>query len=197
MRPATLLIFAKPARIGLSKTRLAKGLGPAAARRIAGFTLAHTLKVARTSGCAVTLCLAPDAAARASGPFAGMLVKAQGSGSLTERLGRGLADAPPGPVLFIGADAPGLTPHHLRLAVILLRRHDAVFGPARDGGFWLFGMHKRPGWTAPFAGVRWSGPHAMADVRARLPAGSRVGLMETLIDIDEAADWADWTRQTR
>jgi len=200
MRPASLLVFVKPPRMGLSKTRLAKGAGQTAARRIAAFTLARTLRAARASGCEVAVYVAPDAAARRQSErrtFQGLPLRPQGPGGLTERLGRGLHAAPPGPVLFIGADAPDVTAGRLRRAAALLRRRDAVFGPARDGGFWLFGMHKRPGSRAPFDGVRWSGPHAMEDVWSRLPEGSRIGLLEPLIDIDEIADWKEWVRGTR
>lgn len=198
MRPATLLVFAKPPRIGLSKTRLAKGMGPAAARRIAGFTLSRTLKAAGASGCRVIVYVSPDSeACKARGPFRGFELKPQGPGNLTRRLGRGLRDAPPGPVLFIGTDTPDISPARLRQAVRSLRRSDAVFGPARDGGFWLFGLHKGPQTKAPFSGVRWSGPHAMEDVWSQLPARSRIGLLDRLTDIDEVADWKQWTRRSR
>jgi uncharacterized protein len=200
MRPATLLVFAKPPRIGLSKTRLAKGLGKAGARRVAGFTLARTLAATRASGCAVTICLSPDAEVRRQGkhPLFGKLhLRPQGPGGLTERLGRGFREAPPGPVLFIGTDAPDISAARLRQAVRALRRNDAVFGPARDGGFWLFGLHKGPQTRAPFDAVRWSGPHAMEDVWSRLPPRSRIGLLDQLIDIDEVADWKEWTRLKR
>ena len=197
MRPATLLVFAKPPRIGLSKTRLAAGLGKAEARRIATFTLARTLKAARASGCRVVIYVAPDSALLTPADrhlFSGFDLKPQGKGNLTDRLGRGLREAPLGPVLFIGVDAPDVTPKRLRDAVSRLRQSDAVFGPARDGGFWLFGLHKRPRTKPPFDDVRWSGPHAMEDVWSRLPPYSRIGLLDRLIDIDEADDWTDWMR---
>lgn len=198
MRPATLLVFAKPPRIGLSKTRLAKGMGPAAARRIASFTLSRTLRAAQAGGCRVILYVSPDSeACNARGPFRGFQLKPQGPGDLTRRLGLGFRQAPPGPVMFIGADTPDIRPARLRQAVSALRRNDAVFGPARDGGFWLFGLHKGPQTRAPFDGVRWSGPHAMEDVWSRLPPRSRIGLLDQLTDIDEVADWKEWTRRTR
>ena len=198
MRPATLLVFAKPPRIGLSKTRLAKGMGPTAARRIASFTLSRTLRAAEASGCRVTVYVSPDnQACNAGGSFKGFELKPQGPGDLTLRLGRGLREAPPGPVLFIGADPPDISPARLKKAVSALRRNDAVFGPARDGGFWLFGLHKGPQTKAPFDGVRWSGPHAMEDVWSRLPRRSRIGLLDQLIDIDEIADWKQWTHRKR
>lgn len=200
MRPATLLIFAKPPRIGVSKTRLAKGLGAAQARRIANFTLARTLSAARASGLRTLVCVAPDAMVRDRAStyiFSGFDLAPQGQGGLTERLTRAFEAASLGPVLFVGADAPDIGAARLRDAASQLRRHDAVFGPARDGGFWLFGLHKGPRTMAPFKGVRWSGPHAMEDVWSRLPAKSRIGLLDVLIDIDEADDWADWVRRER
>jgi len=70
--------------------------------------------------------------------------------------------------------------------------HDAVFGPASDGGFWLFGLNKTARTRSPFDPVRWSGPHAMTDVRANLPSTARVAELPTLIDLDEAEDWKAW-----
>ncbi len=200
MRPATLLVFAKPPRIGLSKTRLAKGLGKAAARRIASFTLACTLRAAKASGCRVIVCVSPDSQAWANSgahTFKGLPRQPQGRGGLTERLGLALELAPAGPVLFIGADAPDMNAARLRGAVARLRRNDAVFGPARDGGFWLFGLNKGAKTRSPFDGVRWSGPHAMEDVWSNLPARSRIGLLDQLIDIDEVSDWKAWIRRGR
>lgn len=194
MSRPSLLIYTKPPVMGLSKTRLARGLGRTEARRIAGYLLSHTLRTVRASGCEVTLHVAPDSAAGQPGRFARtpFHLRPQGPGSLGDRLARGFDEAPPGPVLFIGADAPGLTPALLRNALRLLARNDAVFGPAEDGGFWLFGLHKRIGARAPFADVRWSGPHAMQDVWANLPPHARVGLLPMLADIDEADDWYAW-----
>jgi hypothetical protein len=200
MRSATLLVFAKPPRIGLAKTRLAKGMGKAAARRIASFTLARTLRAAQASGCRVIVYVSPDriAAQRGGqGAFEVLNLKPQGAGDLTARLVRGFREAPPGPVLFIGTDTPDINPARLKQAVRALRRNDAVLGPAKDGGFWLFGLHKGPQTKAPFNGVRWSGPHAMEDVWSRLPPRSRVDVLDQLIDIDEAADWKQWIRRGR
>ncbi len=200
MHPPHLLIYAKPPRIGLAKTRLARGLGRAGARRIASFTLSATLRAGRNSRLAVTLHVAPDSVSRAGRgdlAVAGFKLQPQGQGGLTERLARGYHAAPAGPVIFIGADAPDITPALLRKAVIALRRHDAVFGPARDGGFWLFGLHKRQGRDAPFSGVRWSGPHAMEDVWSRLPERARVAVLPMLIDLDEADDWWAWRDSRR
>jgi len=200
MHKISLLIFAKPPRMGLSKTRLAEGVGPTQARRIAAFTLASTLSGARASGLDAKVYTMPDRLAggqEGRAVFRGLEVRPQGGGTLTDRLERGLREAPPGMVLFIGSDAPDISPSLLRAAVRGLTRHDAVFGPALDGGFWLFGMHKGPKTRSPFGRVRWSGPHAMEDVWSHLPEGARVCLLPPLIDIDAAPDWDSWRLSKR
>ena len=68
----------------------------------------------------------------------------------------------------IGTDVPQITRGHIWAAFRLLGRHDAVFGPAEDGGYWLVGLRRRPRTLRPFAGVRWSTPHALGDTLANL-----------------------------
>jgi len=201
MRPAHLLIYAKPPRMGLAKTRLARSLGsPTMARRIAMMTLARTIRASLGGAWTPVLYTAPDSALGESlgGIWpAAIARRSQGQGDLTQRLNKGLIEAPPGPVLFIGADAPDLTPALIRKAIVALRRHDAVFGPASDGGFWLFGLNKSARTKSPFGNVRWSGPHALSDVKANLPIGARVAELPTLIDLDEAEDWQAWRAEQK
>jgi glycosyltransferase A (GT-A) superfamily protein (DUF2064 family) len=96
---------------------------------------------------------------------------------------------PPGPVIILGADTPGVTPAHIAEGFYLLGRHGAVLGPAPDGGYWMIGL-RRGGRAVPaalFRGVRWSSPHAMADTMSGL-APLDVGFGATLRDIDEVGD---------
>ena len=94
----------------------------------------------------------------------------------------------PGPVVIIGTDVPGLCTAHIREAFRLLGRHDAVFGPASDGGYWLVGLKRRPRVPRPFAGVRWSTPHALADTLINL-RGRSIALLAELSDVDTADDF--------
>ncbi len=99
-----------------------------------------------------------------------------------------LGTAPPGPVCVIGADIPGLSRAALGRAFRALGSHDAVFGPAEDGGYWLIGLHNSA--RVPhglFDGVRWSTEHALADTIASLP-GARIALVDRLRDVDTAQD---------
>jgi len=191
----TVLLFAKPPRIGLAKTRLARGVGPAAAQRIARMTMATTIRAATDRRWTLSLYTAPDPYVSVrTDPLwpPGLDRFSQGRGNLGHRLDRAFADAPAGPVLFIGADCPGLTAALLWRAFKGLASHDAVFGPADDGGFWLFGLTKTYRSQTPFSGVRWSTPDTLSDVLANLPASARTHALPTLLDIDTATDWKAW-----
>ena len=67
----------------------------------------------------------------------------------------------------------------------MLARHDLVFGPAADGGFWLVGVSCARRLPRLFEGVRWSGPHALADTLAGLACSVTVGFIERLEDVDD------------
>ncbi|MGB0799808.1 MAG: TIGR04282 family arsenosugar biosynthesis glycosyltransferase [Planktomarina sp.] len=112
----------------------------------------------------------------------------QGSGDLGDRMGHVFRSLPPGPICIVGADIPGITPSAIWQAFRSLGRHDATFGPAPDGGYWLIGM-KRIAPVPPtlFRNVRWSTKHALADTQASIP-GLRIGHIQSLNDVDEVTD---------
>lgn len=192
----TVLIFTKPPRIGLSKTRLAATMGKATARRIAHFTMTRTLRAACNPRWCTELYVAPDAALddQLGGLWPAHLQRAsQGRGDLGARLQRGYEQVSQGKVVFLGTDTPDISPAHIWQAFRLLDRNSAVFGPANDGGFWLLGLHKGLRRSAPFRNVRWSSPHTLADVRQRLGPRAKIAYLPELMDIDTAADWKDWS----
>jgi glycosyltransferase A (GT-A) superfamily protein (DUF2064 family) len=95
--------------------------------------------------------------------------------------------------VIVGSDIPELSPRHVAAAFRALGRHEAVLGPAADGGYWLIGLRRRPRIPAGlFQGVRWSSAHALADTRASLPRSSSVALLEVLEDVDDAESHARW-----
>ena len=198
MTKPTLIIFAKPPRMGLSKTRLADGLGRTEARRIARFTLARTMRAARDTSWDVRLYVEPMSALHDTlgGLWPPSIRKyPQGKGDLGDRLTRALLESPHGPVIFVGADAPEMDHALLRRAALALRHNGVVFGPADDGGFWLLGLSQQLKQDDVFEGVRWSTPHAMEDVWSNLPERARVTLLPQLIDIDIAQDWKRYKKQ--
>ena len=188
-----LVVMARAPRLGAVKRRLARDLGDLAAWRFYRMTAGRLLReLSADPRWQTWLALTPDRAARAGrGPWPGRhALIAQGPGDLGARMGRLLRALPPGPVAIVGSDIPDLRPVHVARAFRLLGRHDWVFGPAGDGGYWLIGARRR---RAPprqtFAGVRWSSAHALADTLANLK-GARIGFLETLADVDTGADLA-------
>jgi len=68
--------------------------------------------------------------------------------------------------------------------------HDAVFGPAPDGGYWLVGLKHPARQPSGFMqGVRWSTEHALADTVLTL-RGQRIVQVAALRDVDTVDDLA-------
>ena len=191
-----LVIMVRAPRLGAVKRRLARDIGAVAAwrfyRAVAGAALRRLAGDPRwTTWLAVTPDRAAHWAARSGNglwPTRARLVP-QGAGGLGPRMARLLRDRPPGPVVVVGSDIPELDARHVAQAFRALGRHDWVFGPASDGGYWLVGARRRRRPYRPFDGVRWSSEHALADTLARL-AGARVAYVERLDDVDRGADLA-------
>jgi rSAM/selenodomain-associated transferase 1 len=175
----TLILFARVPKLGAGKSRLARDIGAVAALRFERAILARGLRrLGRARRWRLRLAITPDREASRLG------AAPQGRGDLGERMSRALAACPPGPAVLVGTDIPGMTSSHIAQAFALLGRHDIVFGPARDGGFWLVGARHRP---PDFGKVRWSSPHALEDVLGNLPRSLSVGFVATLDDVDDGA----------
>lgn len=110
----------------------------------------------------------------------------QGRGDLGQRLAHVVRSLPRGPVVIIGTDIPGIGAPHIASAFDALTGHDAVFGPAPDGGYWLVGLRRVPRVRLPFAPVRWSSEHALADTVRNL-GEARVASLDVLEDVDDGA----------
>ncbi len=195
----SLLVFAKEPVPGTVKTRLAAALGEREAaavyRELTEATLAqaglalHAGVVGR-----IELWCTPDPDSdhfrRLAARFGATLHLQQGddlgermAGALIEALSR--ADR----ALLIGTDCPALDVGYLAQASDALAAHDAVLGPAQDGGYVLVGA-RRP---LAFAGVRFSTRDALADTRAAFArAGIRCTELPTSWDVDDAADLDRW-----
>jgi hypothetical protein len=181
--------MSKAPRIGRVKSRLAKDIGWVAAwnfHRRNLFATAHKLNHPKWS---CWLAASPDQSCFdvRQWPKLWTLI-AQGGGDLGQRMLKPLRDLPPGPVVIVGSDIPGITPTDISAAFDVLKHNDFVFGPSTDGGFWLVGAKRTPRLINPFQGVRWSTEHALGDTLSNLPKGCKVGFVKTLRDVDEASD---------
>jgi uncharacterized protein len=186
-----LVLFMRAPSWGVGKRRLARDIGDAAALRFERAMLGLLVRrLGRDKRWQLRLAVTPNSARRRARLWPrGVAVTVQGEGDLGRRMRRALARCPPGPAVLVGSDIPALAPRHIASAFRLLGGHDLVFGPAEDGGFWLVGARRSPRLPPLFGPVRWSGPHALADVLSNLPPGIRVGFAARLEDVDDAASY--------
>lgn len=180
--------MAKEPSAGRVKTRLGRDIGQASAAAI--YRAMQATLIARLSNdprWQTVICIAPDSAL--SSPVFPLEVPraAQGSGDLGARMQRVFDDFGRGPLVIIGTDIPAIKPADVAAAFSALKNHDAVIGPASDGGYWLIGMKRFPRTPHAFANVRWSGAHARADTLANLKS-KKVALLREIDDLDTAAD---------
>ena len=189
MSRAKLVVMLKVPQSGRVKTRLGRDIGMTSAAWWFRHQVRGLLRRVRDPRWNVVLAVAPDRAGILSRVWPEDLPRVpQGPGDLRDRMARVFRTMPPGRVAIIGADIPGVNRARIAEAFAALGDHEAVFGPAPDGGYWLIGM-KRVGLVPVtlFDGVRWSTEHALADTEASLP-GLRIAHVATLRDVDTVAD---------
>lgn len=184
-----LVLFVRAPGFGVGKRRLARDIGDAAALRFERTMLGVLVRrLGHDRRWRLRLAVTPDRARNRARLWpGGVPIAAQGTGDLGTRMRRALASCPPGPAVLVGSDIPALAAHHIADALRLLGRHDLVFGPAGDGGFWLIGARRCPCLPPLFGPVRWSGPHALADALSNLPRRVSVTFAARLEDVDDGA----------
>ncbi|MHC8508925.1 MAG: TIGR04282 family arsenosugar biosynthesis glycosyltransferase [Rhodospirillales bacterium] len=195
-----VILFAKAPRMGRVKTRLARDVGPVRAAAFYRLHLAETLRALKGGGrWTLWLAAAPDTAVNSAdirrlAASARARVIPQGGGDLGRRMDRAMRRLPPGPAVIVGADIIGIDAGSVWSAFKALGTHDAVFGPAPDGGYWLAGLRRAPAAPRPFAPVRWSSEHALADTLANFPPNARVARIAAKADVDTGQDLVSWAR---
>jgi rSAM/selenodomain-associated transferase 1 len=179
----TVVVFARAPRLGTVKRRLARDIGDRAALRFHTETLIRLLRrLLRDRRFRTVLALTPDGA-RDRLPVRVTRV-AQGTGDIGKRMDTACRAFPRGNVAVVGSDIPDANAADLLAAFRALGRHDAVFGPAEDGGYWLVALGaRRP--ARPFAQARWSTEHALSDTLRNFRF-RRVGFTRVLRDVDTA-----------
>lgn len=194
------LVVAKAPVPGFAKTRLAATVGVDTAADLAAAALLDTVAACRATGWPVVVALTGDPAdaARAdavASALAGCTVLPQRGDGFGERLAAAHADAlaavpHASAVLQVGMDTPQLRADHLAAALGLLEDHEAVLGPATDGGWWLLGL-RDPSMAGCLVDVPMStgrtGAYTVTALRER---GMRVASAAELLDVDDSGDAA-------
>jgi rSAM/selenodomain-associated transferase 1 len=191
-----VLVMAKAPRPGTVKTRLHPLLGPAGCAALQAELIRHTLEVASAAGPRVHLAYAPadaEANLRDLAP-PGVRMLPQHGRNLGQRMAAAALDvfsAGAGRLLVIGTDAPTLTGRALAAALTALADHDAVLGPAFDGGYYLIGMHAPRTDLFAIDPALWSTDQVLSATLTRARAlHLTVELLAPLRDLDTPEDAA-------
>ncbi len=200
----TIGLMAKYWQVGKVKTRLGASIGMTRAARIHLLFVQHLCDRLGNTGARRTLCLAPIdrrgdvlAMLRSLPTRPQWTVIDQGHGDLGQRMERWfrgcLVDRQRRAIL-IGADFPTIQPEMLLRADQLLRRHDVVIGPARDGGYYLIGLRgawaeQGPAFETLFREVPWSTSEVLQLTRNRARQ-AKLSLVELAIgeDVDTVSE---------
>jgi uncharacterized protein len=198
-----VVLFARVPEVGRVKSRLAAGVGDEAALEIYRYLGARVIDAVEATPSAWQTVVAgtPDWGENAIREWLGdeWRFAPQGSGDLGERMaaviGAELA-AGAAAVVVVGTDCPEVDAAVVTAAFDQLATHDAVFGPAADGGYYLVGIARGAADRALgplFSDVPWSTDRTLAVTLERAAAhGVSVALLAELSDVDTAADWSAW-----
>jgi rSAM/selenodomain-associated transferase 2/rSAM/selenodomain-associated transferase 1 len=199
MSHETLILFTRFPRPGRTKTRLAPVLGFERAAELQREMTEHVLgriwplvdrrgvnlQVRYADGSMGDMC-------RWLGT--GIRFVAQGHGNLGFRMQRAVREAVYAgarSVVIIGADCPEVNATIVTNAFDLLQTQPLVFGPARDGGYYLIGL--RQALPCLFENIEWGKRQVLADSLARArAAGFKPALLQELSDVDEPSDLHIW-----
>ncbi len=167
-----LLVFAREPVAGRVKTRLIPKLGEAAATALYRKMLHDTLTIAtQVAADRVELWvdrLDPTSELAARARDLGMSTRVQSGADLGARMHGAFVETLHGArtAVLIGSDCPEYDAGYIAAAFDALERHDAVIGPARDGGYVLIGTKTAE--PRLFRHVPWGTARVLAVTRDRL-----------------------------
>lgn len=178
----TIIILARYPELGKVKSRLAKEIGEEKALVIYGMMLQKTMDEVQASSL--------DYVIHWSGGVESFSYLPKGipqvEGDIGEKMWGAIKDQIQ-PVIIIGTDCPDLDISVLNQAVVLLQSNDVVFGPARDGGYYLIAMNIPS--KKLFEGISWSTSSVLKEsIEICKKEGFTFGLLPTLNDVDEKKD---------
>ncbi|SCF17524.1 hypothetical protein GA0070607_6475 [Micromonospora coriariae] len=191
-----LLVVAKAPVPGLVKTRLCPPVDPTQAARVAAAALLDTLAAVDATASTIPVLAYTgrfadaEYGAELTAALAGWHLIPQRGDTFADRLSNAHIDTgaafPGRPVLQIGMDTPQIRPAVLTAALGRLAEHDAVLGPALDGGWWALGL-RDPAYASVLRRVPMStgdtSRHTLAGLRGR---GLHPAMLPVLRDVD---DW--------
>ena len=188
-----LLIFTKSPVLGEVKTRLQPDYSPQQSLTLHKKLLLNTLVLSeKLNHSDIELCCTPNRNTMffldCEKRFPLILTDQQGA-DLGERMAFAFSVALQtyGKVIIIGTDCPEINEHYIEQALVALNDHDAVIGPAADGGYVLLGLRR---FTLDlFTGISWGSDSVLTQTRKVLNKLSwSYQELAIMHDIDRAED---------
>ena len=187
---AALILFVRNPILGKVKTRLAKAIGDEKALEVYRQLLSKTHNITYSLSCAKFVYYADEVTQSDLWSKGNFIKKAQSGNDLGERMYNAFADlseAGFARIIIIGSDCFELTNEILQDAFEQLKAHDAVIGPAYDGGYYLLGMKELT--PRPFKNKKWSTSSVCADtINDFVKLDASYVVLPTLNDVDERQD---------
>jgi rSAM/selenodomain-associated transferase 1 len=188
-----LLIFVRNLQKGRVKTRLATTVGHDKALAIYKELLLHTFEFAKSCPCTKRVCYSDYIEETDMWQNSGFEQDLQSGGDLGAKMYNAFATAFDGgykEVILIGSDCMALDENLLSESFKQLQQHQhqAVLGPATDGGFYLIGLKSLA--NNFFLKKTWSHDKVFEEMQADLKQQGLIPhLLPTLSDIDVEQDW--------
>jgi len=201
-RPLIILFVKDPAR-GRVKSRLASALGEDATLQLYRSFVLDILDTLGQTGIPVRICYYPPDSGKAVAGWLGpeRQYLPQEGRDVGERMENAFRQAFSGGIsraVLIGSDIPDLPALFLNEAMASLLTHDAVIGPAHDGGYYLIGFRNDTFSPAAFSGIAWStGTVLSSTMQAFGRAGQRVHVLSPWRDVDTREDLKDLAARNR
>ncbi|HEY5690275.1 MAG TPA: TIGR04282 family arsenosugar biosynthesis glycosyltransferase [Cyclobacteriaceae bacterium] len=191
-----LIIFYRNPELGKVKTRLAATLGDANALAIYLKLVAHTRAITLNLSMDKMVCYSNYVDREDSWSNENYDKQLQQGKELGDRLSHAIKigfNKGYKAVCVIGTDNLELTTKLIEEAFVKLKTHEAVIGPAKDGGYYLLGLRKFI--PEPFENKKWSTSSVCQDT---LNDFQRIGLsydmLPVLTDVDTETDLPDEIR---
>lgn len=185
-----LIIFYRNPELGKVKTRLAKTIGEERALAVYLKLSSHTRDITEELAVAKAIYYSEFADTEDHWPNTSYQKKVQQGNGLGEKMHDAFVNAFADgykSVCIIGTDCLELTPSIINNAFKRLTTHDAVIGPAVDGGYYLLGMNKLH--PEIFKEKSWSTASVCADTILDFKnLKLSFSKLETLSDIDDEND---------
>ncbi|MDA9551731.1 TIGR04282 family arsenosugar biosynthesis glycosyltransferase [Flavobacteriaceae bacterium] len=187
MSKKLLIVFVKNTKLGTVKTRLAKSIGDAAALKIYSALVRHTKHVSNSMTMDTHVYFSTNNGAE---KWNNASINIQVGSDLGERMSDAFKkgfDQGYSQIILIGSDLPDISNVIIEKGFDALLDNTVVFGPAKDGGYYLVGMNEFQ--SCIFENKSWSTSKLLEETLIELHDNhTKTALIDILNDIDTFED---------